>query len=66
LVEIKDMVISTIEHNGENIKSFFLLDFTEKIINLKNKKKDIDIYIKIANEISSRIEFDDVFFGRHK
>lgn len=53
------MVISTIEHNGSNIKSFFLLDFIENIMKIrKRKKEDKDIYVKLANEISSRLEYD--------
>ena len=53
------MVISTIEHNGSNIKSFFLLNFIENIMKIKKKKKDDkETIVKLANEISSRLEFD--------
>ena len=53
------MVISTIEHNGSNIKSFFLLDFVENIIKVKKRKRDDkEIVIKLANEISNRLEYD--------
>ena len=50
------MVISTIEHNGSNIKSFFLLNFIENIMKIKKKKKDDkETIVKLANEISSRL-----------
>ena len=53
------MVISTIVHNGSNIKSFFLLNFIENIMKIKKKKKDDkETIVKLANEISSRLEFD--------
>jgi len=60
------MVISTIEHNGSNIKSYFLLDFIENIMKLKKKKKeDKEIISKLAKEVSSRLE-NDTFLTKPK
>jgi hypothetical protein len=66
LEEIKEMVLLTIEHNSVNIKSFFLLDFLDKIMNLRRNRKLTDDKLGLVyEEIAKRLPSDD-FLTRHK
>jgi len=66
LEEIKEMVIVTIQHNSENIKSFFLIDFLDKVLNLsRGRKPTEDKIIIIYEEIAKRI-LNDEYTSRFK
>lgn len=53
------MVIVTVQHNSSNIKSFFLLDFIENVLNTKRRKFDQKQIEVIANELGERLMHDD-------
>lgn len=66
LDEIREMVIVTVQHNSENIKSFFLVDFLERILNLpRSRRTQQDKITIIYEEISKRLLEDD-YLGKPK
>jgi hypothetical protein len=66
LEEIKDMVILTIQHNSSNIKSFFLLDFLERMSRLRrNRRLNDDKIVTVYEEIAKRV-LNDEFMGKFR
>lgn len=53
------MVIVTVQHNSSNIKSFFLLDFIENVLQTKRRKFDQKQIEVLANELGERLLHDD-------
>ena len=64
LDEIKEMVIVTIQHNSENIKSFFLVDFLDRSTSLPRFRRIHNDKISIMyEEITKRLPNDE-YIGR--
>ncbi len=59
-------MIITVQHNGANIKSFFLLDFIEVVLRLRKKRKIPENKLTILlDEVAKRIPTDE-HLGRYK
>lgn len=65
LEDIKEMVFITIQHNSQNMQSFFLLDFVETLISLRRRRPEEKNILLIADEISNRLPHDD-FLSKFK
>ena len=58
--DIKEMVLLTIVHNSTNIKSSFLLEFLQKIMNLRKHRRLYEDKVNlIYDEIAKRLSTDD-------
>lgn len=60
LDEVKDMVSVTLEHNSDNLKHGFLLDFTESITQIQRKKLDDKKLFAIQSEIAKRLNAEEL------
>jgi hypothetical protein len=66
LNNLKEVVITTIQSNSENIKSYFLILFLEKFNNLRKSKRLNEQETEIVYEEIARRIMTDEYFGKIK
>ena len=59
LEDIKDMIFLTLQQNPINLKSFFLLEFLEKILLMKRRRLPEDKQAQVLDEIAKRIQSEE-------